>query len=302
MKCKFVYMRDMTSNRSGNRCLALRSGNKCLAARSGNRCLAVRSGNRCLAATSGNTCLAGNRCLAVRSGPSVDDENQESDKRARKGSCENRRRQKMAKMGASLPLESLAEGVAKHLDGVAGCGNVDYTLNGAKMLQSLAPVMFDMQRAKGLHEMITSMDYYKLQKTWVLEKMKSTSSNSCCAVVSKKAVAKKIKDVVVKSWPEVYGSDVLRGMPSEMDDVFTLQFGQRFPSTANIWSRPEMNAPMFLVLLEGEMSVGGFPCKHVKGNTLAEHVKELEKMTANNVAKLVQKVGWLVHRVQKEEK
>ena len=202
---------------------------------------------------------------------------------------------KMAKMGASLPLESLAEGVAKHLDGVAGCGNVDYTLNGAKMLQSLAPVMFDMQRAKGLREMITSMDYYKLQKTWVLEKMKSTSSNSCCAVVSKKAVAKKIKDVVVKSWPEVYGNDVLRGMPSEMDDVFTLQFGQRLPSTANIWSRPEMNAPMFLVLLEGEMSVGGFPCKHVKGNTLAEHVKELEKMTPNNVAKLVQKVGWLVH-------
>ena len=79
------------------------------------------------------------------------------------------------------------------------------------------------------------------------------------------------------------------------DDVFTLQFGQRLPKTANIWSRPEMNAPMFLVVLEGEMSVGRFPCKHVKGNTMAEHVKELEKMTASNLAKLVNKVGWLVH-------
>ena len=28
---------------------------------------------------------------------------------------------------------------------------------------------------------------------------------------------------------------------------------------------------------------------------MAEHVKELEKMTASNLAKLVNKVGWLVH-------
>ena len=93
---------------------------------------------------------------------------------------------------------------------------MDYTLDTKKMLDSQTPVMFDMQRAKSLHELVTGLEYYKLKKSWVLEKMKSTATNACCAVVSKKAVAKKTKDIVLKSWPEVWASDPIRGMPSEM--------------------------------------------------------------------------------------
>ena len=137
------------------------------------------------------------------------------------------------------------------------------------------------------------LDYYKLQQSWVLEKMKALASNSCCAVISKKAVAKRLRDYVAKSFPEMEG-DALRGLPNEVSDTFSLQFGQRVGKTASLYTRTDLNCPMLLICLEGQLTVGGVPSKHLEASTLAELPKKLEKKKAKELADLVKAKGWMV--------
>eukprot|EP00439_Symbiodinium_sp_Y106_P064999 s3719_g10.t1 len=154
----------------------------------------------------------------------------------------------MGKLAASVPLEALFEKLAKELKDETSFGNVAYSLNNKEPLQKLTPVAFDLARAKNLCEMVVGLDYYKLQQSWVLEKMKAAASNSCCAVISKKAVAKRLRDYVAKSFPEMegegQGGDALRGLPNEVSDTFSLQFGQRVGKTASLYTRTDLNCPM----------------------------------------------------------
>ena len=118
---------------------------------------------------------------------------------------------KMGKLAASMPLEALAEKLAKELKDESSFGSVDYSLSNKQFLEKLAPIAFDLARAKSLCETVVTLEYYKLQQTWVLEKMKASASNSCCAVISKKAVAKRLRDMVAKSFPEADGEGCLAG-------------------------------------------------------------------------------------------
>ena len=76
------------------------------------------------------------------------------------------------------------------------------------------------------------MEYYKLQMTWVHENMKSSQSNNCTAVVSKKP------DILMRSWAESYGSSdelsLLTGIPDGIEDYFIMQFGLRLKKTASV--------------------------------------------------------------------
>ena len=205
---------------------------------------------------------------------------------------------KMGKLAASVPLEALFEKLAKELKDETSFGNVAYSLNNKEPLQKLTPVAFDLARAKNLCEMVVGLDYYKLQQSWVLEKMKASASNSCCAVISKKAVAKRLRDYVANSFPEMegegQGGDALRGLPNEVSDTFSLQFGQRVGKTASLYTRTDMNCPMLLICLEGQLTVGGVPSKHLEASTLAELPKKLEKKKAKELADLVKTKGWMV--------
>ena len=205
---------------------------------------------------------------------------------------------KMGKLAASMPLEALAEKLAKELKDESSCGSVDYSLNSKQLLQKLAPVTFDLARAKNLCDMVAGLAYYKLQKTWVLEKMKASASNSCCAVISKRPVAKRLKDYVAKSFPETegegQGGDALVGLPSEIADTFSLQFGQRLSKTASLYTRTDMNCPMLLICLEGQLTVGGVASSHLQASTLQELPKKLERMKGQELADLVKKAGWMV--------
>ncbi|CAE7197809.1 unnamed protein product [Symbiodinium sp. CCMP2592] len=203
---------------------------------------------------------------------------------------------KMGKLAASMPLEALAAKLAKELTGESSFGSVDYSLNPKQLLEKLAPVTFDLARGKSLCETVATLDYYRLQQSWVLEKMKASGSNSCCAVISKKAVAKRLKDQLIRQYPETGDSegDAMAGFPTEMQDTFSLQFGQRLGGTASLWTRTDMNCPMLMVCLEGKLTVGGVPSKHLQAATLAELPKKLEKMNAKDLAQLVKTKGWMV--------
>ena len=205
---------------------------------------------------------------------------------------------KMGKLAASMPLEALAEKLAKELKDESSFGSADYSLSNKQFLEKLAPIAFDLARTKSLCETVVTLEYYKLQQTWVLEKMKASASNSCCAVISKKAVAKRLRDMVAKSFPEadgeVQGGDALRGLPSEVFDMFSLQFGQRLAKTASLYSRTDMNCPTLLICLEGQLTVGGVPSKHLGAATVTELPKKLEGMKGKDLADLVKKGGWMV--------
>ena len=66
---------------------------------------------------------------------------------------------KMGKLAASMPLEALAEKLAKELKDETSFGNVAYSLNNKELLQKLTPVTFDLARAKNLCEMVVGLDY-----------------------------------------------------------------------------------------------------------------------------------------------
>ncbi|CAE7216732.1 unnamed protein product [Symbiodinium natans] len=178
---------------------------------------------------------------------------------------------KIAKVAASNTLEQLGMALAKDCSGMTeSCGNMSYSLNA-----------------------VFKLDYYKLQKTWVAEKMKFVQGSSCSAIVSKKAVAGRLAQFLQRSWPDILGDDPLRGIPAEAQDHFVIQFAQRHSNTGSIYARTEMNCPMLLILLEGELAVGGFRPERLGGKTLAEEVKKLESMTATQIRLEAENHGWI---------
>ena len=204
---------------------------------------------------------------------------------------------KMAASSGSTGLELLSSSLVG-LSSLSNCGNVDYSFHVANVLKKRSPTVFETARGQSLLSTVAAMEYYRLQKTWVQEKMKSSQSNSCAAMVSKKPVQKKLSEILQRSWAECYGSSeetaFLAGMPDEMRDYFIVQFGQRLAGTAGIAMRTDLNLPTLMVVLEGTLLVGGIRSSDVRGNTLAEEIKKMEAMKAKDVSSLVSNKGWFV--------
>ena len=167
---------------------------------------------------------------------------------------------KIAAVSGNSGLELLSSSLCG-LTSMAACGNVDYSFSVAHVLKRSSPT-------------VLGMEYYRLQKSWVLEKMKASQSNSCSAVVSKKPVQKRLAEILNRSWAECYGkpeeASCLSGMPETMKDYFMVQFGQRLEKTAGIACRPDLNVPTVLVVLEGTLTVGGFLVQELQASTLQE--------------------------------
>ena len=76
------------------------------------------------------------------------------------------------------------------------CGQVSYSFEAPSVLKRLSPTVFETARAQMVLPSIINMEYYKVQKTWVQDKMKACHSNSCTAMVSKKQVEKKLSTLL----------------------------------------------------------------------------------------------------------
>ncbi|CAE7367927.1 unnamed protein product [Symbiodinium sp. CCMP2592] len=190
---------------------------------------------------------------------------------------------KMGKLAASMPLEALAEKLVKELTGESSFGTVDYSLNPKQLLEKLAPVLLGGRASARQWPASTTTDFSS--REWVELLLRG-----------EKAVAKRLKDQLNRQYPETGDSegDAMTGFPPEMQDTFSLQFGQRLGGTASLWTRTDMNCPMLMVCLEGKLTVGGVPSKELQAATLADVPKKLEKMNAKDLAHLVKTKGWMV--------
>ena len=201
---------------------------------------------------------------------------------------------RMAKMAQGSGLNLLATALAKECNTLEACGKVLYSFAAEPLLKQSLPCVFESQRAQNLLKAVKGLEYYDMQKAWVAEKMASSKATACSALISKKAVAAKVTDLVRKSWSEVTGNDGLKGLPDDLSDLFAVQFGQRLQQSVNVYLRTEMNLPMLLVVLEGSLTVSGFPSKMLGDERLAGQLKKLEAMPATHVTAEVARNGWVV--------
>ena len=202
---------------------------------------------------------------------------------------------KIAKVAGSNTLDQLGLALAKDCRSMTEShGDISYTLDVKNILAGGPPCLLDTNRSQQLRDTVFGLDYYKLQKTWVAEKMKFVQGSSCSAIVSKKAVAGRLGQLLQKSWPDILGTDTLRGVPAEAQDHFVIQFAQRHNNTGSLYARTELNCPMLLLLLEGDLAVGGFRPDRLGGKTLAEEVRKLESMTATQIRLEAENHGWMV--------
>ena len=178
------------------------------------------------------------------------------------------------------------------------CGQVSYSFEAPSVLKRLSPTVFETARAQMVLPGIIKMEYYKVQKTWVQEKMKACHSTSCTAMVSKKQVEKKLSTLLLKTWGECYGSikeqSALAGMPAEMKDYFAVQFGQMDAKSSSIVPRTELNLPTLVLVLEGTLTLGGFPTKTLQAANVTEETKKLEGLKLKDVKSNIQKQGWVM--------
>ena len=128
--------------------------------------------------------------------------------------------------------------------------------------------------------------------------MKACHSNSCTAMVSKKQAEKKLSTFLLKAWAECYGSikdqSALAGMPAEMKDYFAAQFGQMDAKSSSIVARTELNLPTLVLVLEGTLTLGGFPTKTLQAGSVTEETKKLEGLKLKDVKSNIQKQGWVM--------
>ena len=104
---------------------------------------------------------------------------------------------KIAAVSGNSGLELLSSSLCG-LTSMAACGNVDYSFSVAHVLKRSSPTVFETARGQTLLSTVLGMEYYRLQKSWVQEKMKASQSNSCSAVVSKKPVQKRLAEILKK--------------------------------------------------------------------------------------------------------
>ena len=102
---------------------------------------------------------------------------------------------KLANSKGSQELYALLELLVNGTD-LEPCGQVSYSFDAPSVLTRLSPTVFESARAHMVLPSIINMEYYKVQKTWVQEKMKACHSNSCTAMVSKKQVEKKLSTLL----------------------------------------------------------------------------------------------------------
>ncbi|CAE7235577.1 unnamed protein product [Symbiodinium sp. CCMP2592] len=208
----------------------------------------------------------------------------------------NDREKAAAKTSANKKLSGGEKNLALLAADLCGCtleptGSVDYSYIGPNLLKKNSPLVFEKARSSQLTATIRGLEYYRLQKSWVAEKMKSANTSSCTAMISKKPVVKKLGDVLLRSWSEIYGGAeeraCLTGVPEDMKDHFVVQFGQRMKKTCSVLFRTDLNLPTLVVVLEGRLTIGGFRQRVLKGSTEAEKAAELDALKAPDVQALL---------------
>ncbi|CAE7038535.1 unnamed protein product [Symbiodinium sp. CCMP2592] len=215
----------------------------------------------------------------------------------------NDREKAAAKTSANKKLSGGEKNLALLAADLCGCtleptGSVDYSYIGPNLLKKNSPLAFEKARSSQLTATIRGLEYYRLQKSWVAEKMKSANTSSSTAMISKKPVVKKLGDVLLRSWSEIYGGAeeraCLTGVPEDMKDHFVVQFGQRMKKTCSVLFRTDLNLPTLVVVLEGRLTIGGFRQRVLKGSTEAEKAAEVDALKAPDVQRIVNKDGWVV--------
>jgi hypothetical protein len=155
--------------------------------------------------------------------------------------------------------------------------------------ETATAVVVPKERCADAAKDLVKLEYYRQQKEWVQEVMKTSGLHHAAAAVVKVQVVKKVQSLIKKFDTELKPRE---GAPREIEDVYAPQFFQNKAGTHKVQCSTDHSLIECLLGLEGEQMVYGYPHSKLRGATLPEKEVSLWKMNHNEFHKRVAADGF----------
>eukprot|EP00959_Pyramimonas_sp_CCMP1952_P247667 5177515-Pyramimonas_sp.AAC.1 len=151
-------------------------------------------------------------------------------------------------------------------------------------------VVLPPERCKFLVDEVVSLDYYKQQKVWVEQVMKSSALKQTSAVITKSTVLRKVMTSIEKLEKAI--SAALPASSPEAQEAMAPQFYQLNGQSHRMATISDYGLVECKLCLEGNEMMYGIPSSMVPGATHADKQRILGQMAMREWLKIVEEHGF----------